>query len=101
MIHLIEAVFQKDFTTEYMIITVSSEESKNNHYDIQVIQNNTIEGLLKLQVRDVNQEMQYFYDIKGYISMAELRYTWMSILFIIVRKHKDARLHIFQDIVSQ
>ena len=73
MIHLIEAVFQKDFTTEYMIITVSSEESKNNHYDIQVIQNNTIEGLLKLQVRDVNQEMQYFYDIKGYISMAELQ----------------------------
>ena len=58
MIHLIEAVFQKDFTTEYMIITVASEESKDNHYDIQIIQNNTIEGLLKLQVRDVNQEMQ-------------------------------------------
>ena len=73
MIHLIEAVFQKDFTTEYMIITVASEESKDNHYDIQVIQNNTIEGLLKLQVRDVNQEMQFFYDIKGYISMAELQ----------------------------
>ena len=73
MIHLIEAVFQKNFTTEYMIITVASEESKDNHYDIQVIQNNTIEGLLKLQVRDVNQEMQFFYDIKGYISMAELQ----------------------------
>ncbi len=73
MIHLIEAVFQKDFTTEYMIITAASEESKDNHYDIQIIQNNTIEGLLKLQVRDVNQELQYFYDIKGYISMAELQ----------------------------
>ena len=73
MIHLIEAVFQKDFATEYMIITMASEESKDNHYDIHVIQNNIIEGLLKLQVRDVNQEMQYFYDIKGYISMAELQ----------------------------
>lgn len=92
MVKLIETSFQKDFTSEYMIIMADSGEINESHYEIQMLQNNCIYGLLLFQVRNMNEHLQYFYNIKGFISMTDLlereKYIGTDIAGLMMELHR-------------
>lgn len=58
-------------TSEYMIIPCDAER-KQWVYEEQILHNNDIQYLLKFQLREVNHQMQYFYNIQGLRMVAEL-----------------------------
>lgn len=80
---MIEASFEKNMMTEYMIIPAkavrdeiqySEKDPIEGHsiYEEKILQNNSIDNFLPFQVRDMNGEKQYFYSIKGLHSIADL-----------------------------
>ena len=57
--------YKNDLKKAFLIL--ETEEGEKEDYQIVMLQENDIEGLLKTDVRNVNNRSHYYYDISGKI----------------------------------
>ena len=79
-----KACYKNDLKKAYLIL--EGVESEAEDYQIYMLKENTIPGLLKTDIRYVDNISQYYYDISGKVSLkaihekANLSYEEMKIL---------------------
>ena len=65
-----EISYKKDGINNYMIIR--NQKDVENDYKLQMLINNKIEGILSINIKKINNENQFYYDITSKNSMRSL-----------------------------
>ena len=66
--------FEQENNINYMVIDAQEEQEKT--YDIKMLEKNKIEGLLSMQLRQINNQKMYYYNISSKQQLTQLfRYT--------------------------
>lgn len=61
--------YRRDLQHSYLVI--QEEETKEQDYTVRMISENKIEGLLALEIRKIDRQILFYYDITSKISVAE------------------------------
>lgn len=88
------ATYKKDMQYSYLII--DREEQKKEDYCVKMLKNNTIKGILKPEIRMIDERQSYYYDIttkqamissfeKGQLRKQQIKKLVISILKIMER----------------
>ena len=91
-----KACYKNDLKKAYLIL--EGVESEAEDYQIYMLKENTIPGLLKTDIRYVDNISQYYYDISGKVSLkaihekANLSYEEMkNLVYALLRTIKTIR----------
>ena len=56
-------IYVEDMSESYMIL--SEEQQQEMDYQVQMLERNEILGLLPVRVKQVDSQLQYYYEISG------------------------------------
>lgn len=85
---MLKTTFKKDLDKQYMIL----EGQEQLEYGIKMLQNNTIEGILEIRIKKIDNKKWYYYNITKQSSLKQL----LEKKQISLEKMKEILLQLFQ-----